>query len=209
MLKSFCFILIMAIPRKRLIDETKAGFYHCVSRCVRRAYLCGEDKLTGNDYEHRRGWVEARLKLLAGLFGIEVFAYAVMKNHLHVVLRNNPKRVASWDDTEVGRRWMTLFPGQRDKQGQGLVGEDGMKAFLEDAQRVAECRSRLGSLSWFMRCLNEPIARMANREDDCSGRFWEGRFFSQRLEDDGALFACMAYVDLNPVRAGIAPAARP
>ena len=171
---------------------------HAVSRCVRRAWLCGRDPYDGRDYQHRRGWVRDRVRELAGVFAIEVCAYAIMSNHSHLVLWCRPSVAGGWSAEEVARRWLRLF-GRRDA---GL--EEKVRELAGDARRVAVCRGRLGSVSWFMRCLNERIARRANAEDGCTGRFWEGRFKCQVLEDEGALVACMAYVDLNPVRAKVA-----
>jgi REP element-mobilizing transposase RayT len=170
---------------------------------VRRAFLCGRDAYSGRDYEHRRAWIRERLRELAGLFAVEVEAYAVMSNHVHVVVRTSPGRARAWGDAEVALRWLALFSGIRGGSG-GRPGEAEVAAFCRDRPKLETCRRRLADLSWFMRCLNEPIARRANREDECTGRFWEGRFKCQRLDDEGAALACMVYVDLNPVRAGMA-----
>jgi REP element-mobilizing transposase RayT len=132
-----------------------------------------------------------------------VLSYAIMSNHLHLVVRNLPGRAAAWSDEEVARRWLWIFPGPGGKRGR--PPEDAaVRALCGDPERLAIRRARLADPSWFMRCLNEPIARRANREDACTGRFWEGRFKCQKLDDDGATLACMTYVDLNPVRAGLA-----
>ncbi|NBB78155.1 MAG: hypothetical protein GVY36_01710 [Verrucomicrobia bacterium] len=141
---------------------------------------------------------------MSSIFGVELFAYAVMSNHLHIVIRNRPDLAKGWSPEEVAYRWCTLFP-QRNAHGVAEApSQEAISAFAADAERVETCRERLGDISWFMRCLNEPIARRANREDKCTGRFWEGRFKCQRLMDEGAMLACMAYVDLNPVRAQLA-----
>jgi len=106
-----------------------------------------------------------------------------------------------YGELSVAKRWMQIFSGPL-LMHQYLADADLNGSELKCiANLFATWRERLGDLSWFMRCLNEPIARMANAEDHCTGRFWEGRFRSQALLDERALLACMTYVDLNPVRA--------
>ena len=191
-------IVPMTEPRRRLVSGDQAGFYHCISRCVRRAFLCGADAYTGRNFEHRKAWIEERLVELSSIFAVSLYGYAVMSNHVHVVLYVEPRAPMRWSDEEVARRWCRLF------RRAGRAEGSEVDRLTHQPERIAELRSRLGSLSWFMRCLNEPIARRANREDDCTGRFWQGRFKSQALLDDRAVLAAMAYVDLNPIRAGVA-----
>ncbi len=193
----------MAYPRSQLVSNEEPGFFHCVSRCVRRAFLCGFDSATGKDYEHRRQWIEDRIFRLADSFAVSVYAYAVMSNHTHVVLRSDPQTPWQWSDWEVAERWLAVFPGSISDRDDPACVERATLALLGNTERLEVIRQRLGSISWFMRALNEPIARMANREDGCTGRFWEGRFKCQALLDEQAVLSCMAYVDLNPVRAGM------
>lgn len=196
----------MTQPRSILISLDDTPWYHCVSRCVRRAFLCGDDRQTGKNFDHRRGWIAERLKEQARIFAIDVAAYAVMSNHYHLVAHVDRARARSWDTDEVLVRWTRLFNGpplvaRYLSPQRALLGA----AELARVAQYADCyRARLHDLSWFMRVLNESIARLANAEDDCTGRFWEGRFKSQALLDEHALLAVMAYVDLNPIRAGMA-----
>ena len=195
----------MGLPRSQYVQEGEEGVYHCYSRCVRRAFLFGFDALTRRDFSHRKSWVVGRLRHLASIFAIEVCAYAVMITHHHSVLRTRPDLAALWSDREVAARWLTLFPRHRDPKGVPLPPtEKEIQALTDLPDRIAELRKRLCSLSWFMGRLNEFIARAANKEDGVKGRFWESRFKCQALLDEAAIAACMAYVDLNPIRAGVA-----
>ncbi len=194
----------MTTARKQLISLADTPYYHCISRCVRRAFLCGEDKNTGQNYNHRQGWVEDKLLELSQVFSIDVCAYAVMSNHTHMVLFVDEEAAKAWSSFEVIERWHHLFKGTLITQqyGRGEKPPDYLMTALLETVEVY--RNRLMDISWFMRLLNQSIATKANREDNCTGHFWEGRFKSQALLDDAALAACMAYVDLNPVRANIA-----
>ena len=166
--------------------------------------MCGIDAYSGRSFEHRRHWIVSKLKQLSGLFAIDICAYAVMSNHYHVVLRVNQEDALAWSQDEVIRHWLNLFHGP-DLIHRYLAGKPLDTAESEQvSELVTLWRGRLMDISWFMRCINEPIAKEANAEDGCTGRFWEGRFKSQALLDYAALLSCMAYVDLNPIRAGTA-----
>ena len=195
----------MTLPRSTLVCVDDTPFYHITSRCVRRSFLCGVDHVTGKDFCHRRLFIEQRIHLLSSLFAIDIASYAVMPNHIHLVVKLTPEVVGKWSDREVVDRWTSLFKSPL------LVQQYNAGARLTSTEQrivsnyIEVYRSRLADLSWFMRCLNEPIARMANREDECTGYFWEARYRSQALLSEEALLTCMAYVDLNPIRAEVAP----
>ena len=194
-----------ASARRHIVQEAFVGVYHCIARCVRRAFLCGIDSYSGRDYSHRKAWILDRLRHLAGLFGVEVCGYAIMSNHLHLVLRNRPDSVEQWSDAEVALRCassfrsVTMLRASR-RSPTTTIWQCSWPTLT--GWRVL--RGRLSSLSWFMRCLCEWVARAANHEEGTFGRFWAGRFKSQPLLDEAALLACSVYVDLNPIRAGIA-----
>jgi REP element-mobilizing transposase RayT len=193
----------MGYARKNLVSLSDTPYYHCIARCVRRAWLWGIDEYAGRDYSHRKQWVLERLEQLCRIFPIEVCAYAVMSNHYHLVLYVDAAQARKWTQQEVVQRWTMLF------RAPNLVKRWQSGEALEAEQRMAEAiierwRLRLCDISWFMRCLNEHLARLANAEDQCTGRFWEGRFKSQALLDEAGLLTAMVYVDLNPIRAGIA-----
>ncbi|SEQ65987.1 hypothetical protein SAMN03080615_02231 [Amphritea atlantica] len=194
----------MTRPRKEQVCIQDTPYYHVVSRCVRRSFLCGIDHATGKNYAHRRQWIEDRIRILSSLFAIDVCAYAIMSNHHHIVVKLNADEALAWSDTDVVDRWLSLFKGplliQRWRTGDTLTSAQ----IRSVSDTIAVYRKRLTSLSWFMKCLNEPIARQANQEDHCSGHFWESRFKCQALLTEEALLSCMAYVDLNPIRADMA-----
>lgn len=187
----------MTIARREIIDEAEEGTYHCISRCVRRAFLCGFDKVTKKHFDHRKQWVEERLKQLSGIFAVDIGAKAIMENHLHLVLRNRPDLVKSWDDLEVARRWRALYPKRLNKEARELE----LELLSKNIEQIRILRARLSSISWFMKSVSEYLAKRANKEDGCKGRFWEGRFKCTALKDEAAILACLVYVDLNPIRA--------
>ena len=195
---------MMTTARSQLVDVSVSRWYHCISRCVRRAFLLGEgaESATGD----RKAWIERRLKELDSIFAISVGGFAVLDNHLHLLLRIDPDAAKNWSAEEIVERWFRLFPprGSDRKPLSAAKHRELVDKRLGDANWVAATRDRLSSLSWFMKCLKEPLSRMVNRAEKCTGAFFEGRFKSIAVLDEEALLAVCAYIDLNPVAAGIA-----
>jgi len=188
----------MTTPRAIQIDLGATPYYHCITRCVRRSFLCGEDYETGKNYNHRKHWIVSRIKYLSSIFPIKICAYAVMDNHYHLVLFVDIKECCSITNEEVFKRWSKLCPNSASKYEKMKLYEPALN------QKIMQWRDRLMDVSWYMKFLNEHIARLSNKEDNCKGRFWESRFKSQALLDEGAILGAMVYVDLNPIRAGTA-----
>lgn len=194
----------MANARRITIDLESTPYYHCTSKCVRQAYLCGSDQHSGRSFEHRRAWVENGFIKLCQAFCIDVVAYAVMSNHYHVILHVDLDLLNNLTDLQVIDRYHLIYrpdPLMVHFRNGGEVTESEQ---VEIESRLMTWRDNLTNISRFIGYLNEQIARDANQEDGCKGRFWEGRFHSQALLDEAALLQCMTYVDLNPIRAGMA-----
>ena len=168
------------------------------ARCVRQMFLCGKDYDTGKDYSHRRDWIEKRLLFLTSIFSVELFGYAIMENHYHLVLNFVPRAAALWTPEEVARRWLRLFPKKTPE-----LEEIWFEEVLRDPEHVEKLRKRLSTSPDFMKGLNEYIARRANHEEQITGAFWAQRYHARQIESADDMVGCMAYVDLNPLRANV------
>ena len=201
------------LSRAEIFDPSEIVAVHTIAKTVRCCYLLGDDQLTGKNFDHRKQWFEDKLKQLAANFGIDLLAFACLSNHFHLVLRSRPDVVATWDDTEVAKRWWALCPKRKVKQeidGQSIwlpaePTELDLNSIRNEPVLLAAIRLRLSDISWWMRLLCQYIALRANGEDgEGLGRFWQSRFKAVRILDEATLLACAAYVDLNPIRAALA-----
>ena len=137
----------MTKARSQIISLNNTPYYHCMARCVRRAFLCGEDKFTGQNFDHRKQWVIDRFKFLSSVFAIDVCAYAIMSNHYHLVLYINSEQAQQWTEEEIQTRWKQIF-----RQGSVLVdryldvNEETIQAENDKAKEILEeWRERLSS----------------------------------------------------------------
>ena len=194
----------MTKPRSQQISLDDTPYYFLTSRCVRRAFLCGYDRFSNRSFEHRRQQIQDDMQRLGTIYHIDIAAFAVMSNHYHLLVHVRRDDALKESPQSIVERAHRLVAGnditQRYSKNERLESWEVEKLDLF----VDTWRKRLYSISTMMKFLNEGIARRANKEDDCTGHFWECRFKCQALLDEKAVLSAMAYTDLNPIRAGMA-----
>jgi len=183
----------MTIPRSQLVDYETPGYYHCISRCVRRHALL--------KHPRRRRWLLDRLSELSRSLAIEVFAFAILENHLHLLIRIRPDLVRSLDDREVALRRVQVLPRRVDPKDPRTSIESQARLIMASPSMMRKARRDLADPGFFHRLLKEPCARLWNKEDGVKGHFWEARYKSPRVLDDAALLRVARYIDLNQIRA--------
>jgi len=193
------------LPRSEVFDPDEIAIAHVCTRTVRRCFLMGNDPITGQNFDHRKDWIEQHLIQFAGAFAIDLLEHALLSNHMHLILRSRPDIVATWSDNEVARRWMMICPHRRSSDGLPLPPTEAeIRSIAGCPVKCGKIRKRLSNISWWMRLLCQRVATRANHEDEESGHFFQDRFHATRIVDEASLLVCAAYVDLNPIRAAIA-----
>ena len=196
--------------RESLIDKNECTIVHTVAKTARDLFLLGDDFATNTRNSHRKDWIIDIMEFQNSLMAIDLLAFCLMNNHVHLLLRSRPDAVKEWDDLEVARRWMTLCPKSKKRLKVGdrvhyvpvAPKETQIEALAKNSKKIATLREQLSSISWYMRLMCQKVAQRANFEDGGSkGPFWKGRFHSTVIDDASYLLGSCFYIDLNAYKA--------
>lgn len=194
-----------AAEADRSVGSAGGEIFYLVQTCVRQANLLGWDPVTGTDHSHRVDWVHRRIAILESGFAIDVLGCEVESNRVHLVLRRRPELVVGWTDTDVARRWLRVFPGNR--QAELSFSEPDLVSvgqLAEQVERMKDLRGRLCDIAWFMREFSAPLARLANREDGGRGPFWDVRRKPKWIREERHLSVLPSLIDRGPIEAALA-----
>ncbi len=184
----------MRRPRSERIPVGTAGIWHITSRCVRRERLL--------EAPGARAWLADRLAAWLDVLAVDLLGYALMGNHFHLVLRTRPDVAKGWSVSEVRQRWAAL---RAVADGRPATVGSTPKAGPWEAGDTALARAELSHPGVMLKAVKEGLARRLNLQTGATGHVWEGRYHDVALIDAGGVLAALVYVDLNPVRAGLAP----
>ena len=205
----------MPMPRSAQVIPDEVQTFHCISQCVRQS------PLLWSDIDDRKSWFHQRLIELARSLAIDLIAVSLMDTHFHTELTTRPDLAREFSAHEVARRWFGIYPEsihrwsrenliaqpdlyeRRHAITRRLSDDDAIEAVSRQAERIAELRPRLSSMSEFHQIIKQEVARRANKYDGKRGHFWDERYKSIQLLDDAARVLVAVYIDLNPVRAAV------
>jgi len=191
--------------RRNTICLDECSCYHVITRCTRQLHLLADEDGGQDEGSQRKEFLLQQLKRLATFTAVGVAGFSLMDNHLHLLLKVDTDSARGWSDREVVRRWLGLHP-PRDGYRQRVEVEDAhIDAVLDDPapERVASLRTKLTSISQFMKELKQEVTQKINRLDNTVGSLWAGRFKSHQVKDEAQLLTTLAYIDLNPFAAGV------
>lgn len=176
--------------------------YHVISRCTRQLHILGGDDAQRND---RKAMLLRQLERVATFTAVGVAGFAVMDNHVHLLLKVDSESAREWSPREVARRWLGLHPPRDGYRRRVDVEDEHIEALLADPTLglVASLREKLMSISQFMKEFKQEVTQAINVLEDTIGSVWAGRFKAGRVTDEAQLLTTLVYIDLNPFAAGL------
>jgi REP element-mobilizing transposase RayT len=182
-------------------SERKPVFYHCISRVVDRRFVLGVEE---------KEKFRALMRIYEKFSGCRVTAYCLMDNHFHLLLEVPPRPAGGFSDAELLERLAAIYSEAFVAEVAGELAEarrqvaDGLAEETVVVGRIHERFTyRMHDLGEFMKGVLQRYTQWHNRVHDRTGRLWEDRFKSVIVEDGAAAKMIAAYIDLNPVRAGM------
>jgi len=211
------------MPRKlrsNVIDYSHTTLYHVTSKCVRSLHLLATPDpgsgpesdggracvslVSGGGGDRRKQFMLSVLQVLDAATCIEIAAFAIMDNHVHLLLRVLPKEPRTWAARDIARRWLLLHPPRNGYGRLRDVTDDDIQQLANDGEWVEATRDRLTSISFYMKEFKQRAAEYINRDEgQTSGSLWQGRYKLKPVLTDEQLVATMAYIDLNPFAANV------
>lgn len=186
----------MRKPRSQIVDPERTCLYHITSRCVNGAFLLQDDE------DVTKRFTCDRLRTLTTAFTIGVSHYGILDNHLHLIIRLDPRAAERLTSRAVVERWVLVHPPRRWSNRSEESRLSWIEKRMRDPAWIARTRVRLGNLGEFMKDLKQPVAERVNERLGRFGPLWAGRYKSDGITDLAGLLATGLYVDLNVFAAG-------
>ena len=172
-------------------------YYHLTSRCVSQSLNQTQQLAPILNQQRWSRWFENRVFQLANIFAIDIYSYAILNEHYHLIVGLNPQITDSWSDLQVAQKWLRIIPEQSVKEKKNSHQKFRLQAILSAPRLIKKYRKRLGNINWLLRKINEPLIKLINDEYKQESAFFEFRTKSHQLFDETELLMNMVYLDLS------------